>query len=75
MEAGNENIAKAILSLPLIQIMQLPVMAKGCVNLCLSLPMKSVVRLTDHLSMTIVVDWVVQQQSKQAKQISQQILK
>ena len=33
----------------------------------LSLPRESVLRLTDHLNMTIAVDWDVKPQTKQAK--------
>ena len=59
MEIGNEIISTAILSLPLIQEVQLSVtgyMPKGC---ALSLPRKLVVRLTDRLDMTRAVDWDV----------------
>ena len=60
------------LSLPLIQVGQLSVTdermctIKVLVNcIGLSLPRKSVVRLTDHLDMTIVVDRDVKQTNKQ----------
>ena len=32
------------------------------------MPRKSVVRLTDHLDMTVVVEWDVKQQNKQINQ-------
>ena len=57
---GHEIVSTAILSLLLIQEEQL--LAKGCAlvnHLGLSLPRRSVVRLTDHLDMTVVVDWDV----------------
>ena len=62
------------LSLPLIQVGQLSVTdermctIKVLVNrIGLSLTRKSVVRLTDHLDMTIVVDRDVKQTNKQTK--------
>ena len=65
MEIGHEIISTAILSLLLIQVEQLLATGQVQVNrLCLSLPRKSVVRLTDHLNMTIVVDWDVKPQNK-----------
>ena len=62
MEIGHEIVSTAILSLLLIQVGQL--LAKGCAStlvnhLGLSLPKRNVVRLTDHLDMTAVVDWDV----------------
>ena len=69
MAIDGEIISTAILSLPLIQVEQLPVtgerMHEVLVNcLGLSLPRKSVVRLTDRLDMTIVVETDVKQQNK-----------
>ena len=65
MKIGHEIISTAILSLLLIQVGQLSVIGKRLVNcLGLSLPMKSVVMLADHLNMTmtIVVDWDIKLQ-------------
>ena len=67
LEIGHEIISTAILSLPLIQEGQLSVIGKRmCTHLGLSLPRKSVVSLTGHLDMTIVVDWDVKQQTNWA---------
>ena len=64
VEIGHEIISTAILSLPLIQVGQLSVTGERMCTYywltCLgSLPRNSVVRLTDSLDMTIVVDWDV----------------
>ena len=64
MEIGHEIISTAILSLLLIQVGQLLVTGERMFtkyvlilnSLCLSLPRKTVDRLTDRLDMTIVVD-------------------
>ena len=71
VEIGHEIISTAILSLPPIQVGQLSVTGERCAlstctvnHLGLSLPRKSVVRLTDRLGMTIVVDWDVKPQNK-----------
>ena len=58
MEIGHEIISTAILS-PLIQIQVGQFKLSG-----LCLPRKSVVRFTDHLDMTTVVDWDVKQQNR-----------
>ena len=58
VEIGHEIISTAIICLPLIHVGQLSVtlLAKGCaLSTGQSLPRKSVVRLIDHLDMTI--DW------------------
>ena len=59
---GHEIIFTTILSLQLIQIGQLSVLVN---RLSLSLPRKSVVRLTSHLNMTVLVDLDIKQQNKQ----------
>ena len=70
MEIGHEIIFTVILSQLLIQVGQLSVTGERMYTyllvsrLGLSLPWKSVVRLTDHLNMTIVVDWDVKPQNK-----------
>ena len=73
------NHSTAILILPLIQVGQLSVIGelmctKDWLTLDLSLPMKSVVRLTDPLTVTIVVDWDVKPQSKQTKRITMYLI-
>ena len=66
VEIGHEIISKAILSLPLIQVEQLSVTCERLVNcIGLSLPRKSVVRLTDHLDLTIVVDCAFSNKNRQ----------
>ena len=67
VEIGHEIIYTAILSLPLIQIEQLSVIHLVLVNRLGRLPKNNVVRLTDRLDMTIVVDWDVKPQLKQTK--------
>ena len=65
----DEIISTAILSLLLIQVGQLLVLAKVVhlvlVNRVGSLPRNSVIKLSDRLDMTIVVDWDVKLQIKQ----------
>ena len=69
MEIGHEIISTAILSLLLIQVGKLSVTGQKNVrfvvvnSLGLSLPRNSVVKLTDRLDMTIVVDWDVNKTS------------
>ena len=71
MEIGHEIISTAFLSLLLIQVGQLSVTGKRmCTkvlvnHLGLNLPRKSVVRLTDCLNITIVVEWDIKPQNKQ----------
>ena len=65
MEIGYEIISTAILSLPLIQVEQLSVTGER--NRLGSLSRNSVVRLTDRLDMTIVVDLDVKVQIRQNK--------
>ena len=59
LEVGHEIISTAIASLPLIQVGQLSVTDLALVNHLESLPRNSVIRLTDRLDITIVVDWDV----------------
>ena len=74
LETGHEIISTAILSLPLIQV-AVSYWQKDVylvvVNRLGSLPRNSVVRLTDRLDMTIVVDCDVKQQIKQTKTVVQ----
>ena len=66
----HEIISMAILSLPLIQVeCNDQLLAKGCVlvNHLGSLPRKGVVKLTDCLDMTMVVDWDVKPLIKQTR--------
>ena len=53
---GHEIISTDILSIPLIQVGQLSVTVERMCNRLGSLPRNSVVRVSDRLDMTIVVD-------------------
>ena len=63
---GHKTISTAIISLVLIQVEHLSITyEKLSTGKCLgSLPWNNVVRLTDRLDMTIVVDWDVKPQNK-----------
>ena len=68
MKIDHEIISMAILlSLPVIQVGQLSVIGKRMCTVVncfgISLPRKSVDRLTDRLDMTIVVYWGIKQHS------------
>ena len=69
MEIGHEIISTAILSLSPIQVTGSYQLLQKDVHLVLvnRLPRNSVVRLTDCLDMTIVVDWDVKPLIKQTK--------
>ena len=68
MEIGHEIISTAILPLPLIQVGQLSAVHFILVNRLGSLPRKCVVRLTDSLDKTIVVDWETTNQTDKSVQ-------
>ena len=69
MEIGHEIISTAILSLPLVVSYWQKDVYLVLVNYIGSQPKNSVVRLTDRLDMTIVVDWDVKSQIKQINNI------
>ena len=69
MEICHEVISTTILSIPLIQAGKLSVSGQRMVNRLGSLPRNRVVRITDHLDMTIVVDWDVKAQLKQTSTV------
>ena len=69
MEICHEIISTTILSIPLIQARKLSVSGQRMVNRLGGLPRNHVVRITDHLDMTIVVDWDVKAQLKQTSTV------